>query len=268
MKAILFLLMSALIALGGCGKPKDSGESVPISEDPNAQAQSGPYIVNFSSTDNMYNHLFQGNINQNEGKIEYYIATPTSTQIEVRQSTLTVTGCSASKVKHYLYWVPDANFPNEGAPVKVGSLLQTLPNTKGVLRHVLLGLDGCQSIELLTSLKQIPQSTHIGSACDSTATNCQIKQYCREKNASSSFNEVEVWSQTWGLELRNFMNHGDGTRSLMMVTTARDTSDSSVYRYESTSATIANLALAKLTKQGVFSQVVVGTQVKLDLICD
>lgn len=144
------IFLACLFFLTACSKSNDS-EVVqsPVAE----KAEVGPFTVAFSGDNQSYEHNFKININQDEGKVEYFVQTAEAAKIDFIDTKLTVSGCPAAQVIHRTFWIPDAS-TQEGELTMPGFFFETIANKKGVLLHVLKGLNGCSSVELKTVLKK------------------------------------------------------------------------------------------------------------------
>jgi hypothetical protein len=247
-KAILALgLCLSLAACEEAGQPQEVPKPKPSD---NETASAGPYTVNFSGKDQSYTHSFNLSIKQEEGQVAYYIATPSSVEVEFVDTRLQVAGCPVSSVKHQIFWSQDASQPTVGQFITVGATFRTRAGMNGIFRHVVHGLGGCTSISLTTVLKVKPQ---LARACNGTLepATCQVMAYCRQ-SGTSYYSEVEVWKETRGLVLRKFMNRGDGTRSLHIMADVTKLVQGNVTSYNDSYGD-ASLRIDGVTRSGLFT---------------
>jgi hypothetical protein len=244
-----------------CSKSSDSGKVA----DPgtNDKAQAGPYVVDFGTTKS-YQHSFKIPINQNEGKVEYFITMPEATDIVLTDTSLTVTGCPASQVIHQTFWLPDSAVAS-GQYVVIGSSFRTLAGTQGTFLHILKGLDGCTDVNLSTTLTKKDKPAM--KCKESRDPNCQVQVYCKESDAlPTNYIEVEAWKEYGGISLYKFMNHGDGTRSQMSMNSAAFTNDGTQSKYSATSNS-TYLRYNNTTRIGLYYESIAGQSFTTDVNC-
>ncbi len=245
-KAILALsLCMSLMACEDTGKPQD------VPKPDNNTESVGPYDVTFSGKDQSYTHSFNISPHDDEGAVDYHITTPASVDIQFVDTRLQVAGCPVSSVKHQVYWLQDANQPLVQM-LKVGETFRTRAGMKGIFRHFIRGLGGCNSMSLTTNIKVKPQ---IARTCNGTLepATCQVMAYCRQ-SGTSYYSEVEVWKETRGLVLRKFMNRGDGTRSLQVMADVAKLVQGNITSYNDSYGD-ASLRIDGVTRAGQFTGV-------------
>lgn len=249
MKIHLSILLVSLSLLSACSKGSKT-EVVPESVE-NQKSEVGPFNTEFTSADQTYRHNFKTNISQNEGQVEYYVKTLGKEKIQLLESKLTVSGCPASQVSHQTFWIPDSQKPNQGYQLFLNTVFESLPQVKGVVRHVIHGLQGCQAVELSTTLKKQVAAPALGPICQGTtaSNSCRVKIYCKEKDPLTYFYEVEIWDRPTGQTLNQFMNHGDGTRGLMVLATVTPANDGTFLTY---SGAGNQLKVHLATSNGIF----------------
>ncbi len=237
----------------GCGKPTES--TVATQEHPEV----GPFTVQFAPTDQSYLHHFKVNIDQDEGKVEYYITTAADEKVEIKDIVLKVTGCPANQISHQMFWAPDSAQNNFGYQEYLGDKFQTTAKVKGVFIHSLKNMRGCTAVDLMTKLtKYIYTPPHpeftVGHPCPeaSTSDQCKVKLYCREKNPLTSYYEFEAWKRGNQYTLSHFYNHGDGTRGLLSSNSANESSINNETKYTSSNFKVSlNMNLS--TGDGIFT---------------
>ncbi|MEZ0390656.1 MAG: hypothetical protein ACAH59_00470 [Pseudobdellovibrionaceae bacterium] len=263
-------LILSFFFLAACGKSAES-ETVPPSGQDKQTTEMGPYTVAFAGPEETYEHTMKGVPVTDEGKVEYFITTNEKSKITLVKTELKVTGCSASQVTHHTFWVPDAEKPTQGQLVLAGLQFEPQPSVKGIFLHVIKGLNGCSEVELSTSLKRSkltqPNPTFpVGQNCagQPASDGCKVQVYCREQDPLSNYVEVEVWKQSWGLQIRKYMHRSDGTQSLMLSETGTLSDAPSTTTYWGSSST---LKFGKTSGEGTFSESVNGQTFKTDLDC-
>lgn len=244
------IILAAVICFGlvACEDPDAPRDVEKPKEKPVTEA--GPYVVQFSGTDQSYTHTFNIPIRQDEGQVVYHVTTPASSEIEFVDTRMQVTGCPVAAVKHQIFWSQDASRPTVGEYLTTGSFFRTRAGLKGMFRHVAHGLGGCTSISLTTKLKIKPPTLRTCKETTEPAT-CQVVAYCRQ-SGDSYFTEVEVWRDSQGLTLRNFLNVGDGTRSLKVMGAMTKTEQGSITLYQDSFGD-ASLRVDRTTREGLFT---------------
>jgi hypothetical protein len=260
----ILLIFGLLLTIAACSVETKSEDVVPPSI--NEKSQAGPYTVDFNNSNNNYQHNFKMNIDQNEGKVEYFITTSDAVEIEFVGTSLKVTGCSASQVTHQTYWIPDGK-TTTGQYVIPGSTFKTQAATRGTFTHILRDLSGCTLLDLTTTLRK--KQTSSMKCKESSDSNCHVAIYCKEKDPLKSFIEVEVWEESWGTTLREFRNQGNGTRNLMTMNSVTFSNNGTESTYISKS--VSDKTFLKYNNQnllGLYSQAIQGTQVNTDVTCE
>lgn len=256
-----FLLLASGLIIAACSATQSEDVAPPVAKENSA----GPYDVTFDPTTGIFQHNFEMNIAQSEGKVDYYIQTPEEIDVTFVETALKVTGCPASQVTHQTFWLPDSA-TTSGQYLGVGSVFRTRAGIRGSFMHVLRGLDGCATVNLTTKLQK-----RMGSnmPCkESTDTTCRVQVYCKETDPVRTYVEVEVWKESWGVTLRKFMNSGNGTRSLMATNTVVSTSTTTETTYSANSpGDRTYLRFNNQTFAGVYSQDVMGNAYPTDVTC-
>jgi hypothetical protein len=253
------IIPSLFLFLSACSVNSDEVKKPDIH-----QAESvGPFSVVFNN--DAYTHTFKAQIGQEAGSVEYNIQTANATTIELVDTALKVQGCNARDVQHQIFWIPDSkNNPNIGVAIGVKNTFMSRAGTQGTLRHTIRRIGNCTSLELTTALKA--KSAPAVPCKESTDTSCKVAVYCKEKGDYSSYSEVEVWNERWGTTLRQYMNHGDGSRSLMAMMSAVLSDQTNRVLYTSSNP-VASLSVEKNTGAGIFKEVFNGTEMNLKLNC-
>lgn len=151
---VLFLSFCALLSLSSCSVKNDDPQPVAPPQETPVKTSAGPYIVDFDPATNSYTHNFFINIQQIEGKVEYFISPSAATDILIEVAQSNVLGCVASQVHHEMFWAYDHRNPLAGRFVFVGSSIHAYEAYKGILTHSFRGLQGCRSLELTMKLKK------------------------------------------------------------------------------------------------------------------
>ncbi len=247
-----FLSIFIFLVLG-CGKPTES--TVATQEHPEV----GPFTVQFAPTDQSYQHNFKVNIDQDEGKVEYYVTTAADEKVEIKDIVLKVTGCPAGQISHQMFWAPDSTQSNFGYQEYKGDKFQTTAKIKGTFIHSLKNLKGCTAVDLTTKLvKYVYTTPHpefsVGQHCPeaSASDQCTVKLYCREKNPLNSFYEFEIWKRGNQYGLSHFYNHGDGTRGLLSSNSVNESLINNEIKYTSSSLKVS-LNMNLTTGDGIFT---------------
>jgi hypothetical protein len=257
------LTVTLALALTACSVHTSPEEVAPPAN--NEKTSAGPYQVAFDATTKTYQHSFEMDINQADGKVEYYVNTPEASEVEFVNTSLKVTGCAAGQVNHQTYWVPDSS-TTAAQSIAMGSTFKTRAGVQGTFLHVLRGLTGCSHVSLSTTLKKKQSSSM--KCKESSDTNCRVDVYCKEDGIPTNYIEVEVWKESWATTLRKFMNHGDGSRSLMNMNSVILANNSTETTYTSNSgSSVTYLKYNNQTLVGIYSQDVMGTPVTTTLRC-
>lgn len=263
------LIASALLLLAACSKSPES-EIVPSGDGNAAAGDVGPFTVAFQGPEQTYEHSIKGVPKQNEGKVEYFVTTAEKSKVTLVKTQVQVTGCPAAQVTHHTFWVSDVSNMSEGQLILPGQSFEPKVSVKGVLLHVLKGLDGCSEIEVLTSLKRTAMTQPnpgfpVGGACEGTTDGCMVQVYCREPDIQTNFIEVEIWKRSWGTLVQKYMNPGDGTkRGLMVSETVTPSSTASSLTFLGSST---KLNFSTTTGVGVFTEKFAGQTFQYDLDC-
>lgn len=95
---------------------------------------------------------------------------------------------------------------------------------------------------------------------------CRVEVYCDEIDYGNQYYEVEVWSESGEITLRKFNMNEDGTRTLMSYETVNKVVEESDVVY-GRSDSKSKLKYNKVTKKGIYTLSIGGSDYKLDLNC-
>lgn len=262
----IFLLLATLTVFS-CSPKKEVMNAVPTANEADGSA-TGPYTVAFDLTSLTYEHSFEVNIQQDSGKVEYFITTDRNESVVVENYSSSVSGCPVEQVKHVVGWFEIEAGPTT-AVLKNQSKFQTKRKTKGKVVHLFENLNGCTKIAVTMKLRQLPHSGPVGKVCDKAAdiNECRVDVYCREMY-STNFVEIEVWNRKGQLTLNKFMNRGNGDRGLMSMNSARLATGETTTIYTSTSSSAASLKIQNSNLSGLYSERIMGQDFSNELICD
>lgn len=152
-KLIVLLGLCSLVLMSCSPETPEMQPVAPPAEEP-VKVSAGPYSVVFDPSTNTYTHRFFINIDQNEGKVEYYISAGVSEDITIETAQSGVYGCPATQVSHQMFWAYDQLEPLQGRFVFVGSVVRAYAGYKGILTHTFRKLQGCRSLELTMKLRK------------------------------------------------------------------------------------------------------------------
>ena len=264
-------LILAMISCSILSCSVKTSEAEPETVDPGSTKTSepvGPFTVAFTPTQSVYEHSFRIPIDQDSGKVEYFVQTGRKETVIVEFVNSAVVGCPAAQVKHTVLWFDDeTNMVRQ--VLKTNSQFSTKRNTKGRIIHAFENLNGCTEIEIKMRLRQNPHGGVVGTACTGYAKpeECKIEAYCREKYATN-FIEIEVWNRGNNLTLQKFMNSGAGSRSMMSANSARFAVGNPQSAYTSTSSTPASLKFDNATLSGIYTERLMGQDFTNEVSCD
>lgn len=243
----LFFCLTLCLSLIACEDPSGEREAAKPGTEHSEKTGAGPYQVVFSGADQSYQHSFSFPIRQEEGKVEYYVQTPSSIEVEFLETRLTVSGCAASNVKHQIFWMPDVRISNMVYYLKEGESFRTQSGVRGSFVHLIRGLGGCTDINLTTKMRMKPAIVRPCKESNSPGA-CKVLAYCRA-NYPTNFTEAEIWQEPHGMSLRKYMNFGDGNRRLMASSSVSMMAQGNVMTYSNSSGDIS-LSIQEVTRVG------------------
>ena len=264
----LLLTLITLVFYSCSAKKTDLTDAPTAGNNETSTNTMGPFTVSFDAAESKYENTFRIPIQQNEGKVEYNIFTDRSENVVLEYSNIAVTGCDASLVKQQIFWLADEK-QTLGQIIKNQSQFKTQIKTKGKIVYSIYHLNGCSEIELKIRLKKLPHIGNAGKACEGSTNlqDCRVDVYCKE-NYSSNFIEVEVWNRAGQRSVQKFMNHGDGSRSLMSMFTANFSNVANSTIYTSTNSSRTFLKYDNSSLVGFYSENILGNDYTNDLQCD
>lgn len=238
--------------------------------DNNPQSEDvGPFEIKFDAN-NTYTHNMKINIKQDEGFIEYKINPGQRWDLAVEENQSLVTGCDASMVKHDVFWLPDESNKTIFQILKPNAKFFTGRKTQGVIIQSFKGLTNCSGIEIKTKLKKEIKPTKVGQVCEgfSSVDQCKIMSYCKEKNVSSLYYEIEVWNQQGVLTAKKFLVRNDGTRGLMSFYSSNFVDSIVQASFVSTADNSFSLKINNINYDGTSAEKINGQTYTLNLACE
>ena len=260
---ILFTFTLACTAKVETPQTVSGGVNNPQSEDV------GPFDIKFDANSS-FAHTLKINIKQDDGFVEYKINPGQRWDLVVEENQSLVTGCDASSVKHDVYWLPDETNKTIFQVLKPNSKFYTGRKTPGVIIQSFKGLQNCTSIELKTIIRKESNATKLGQVCEgfSSVDQCKLTSYCKEKNVSQLYFEIEVWNQQGLQTAKKFLVRNDGTRNLMSSYTVSFSDSLAQAIFASTADNSFSLKVNNINYDGIATEKINSQTYTLNLACE
>ena len=146
---MLFFFLFSAFALGACQKKSEEKETEVVIQNDGV----GPFTVQFDANSN-YENKIDVAINQDAGKIEFFIPPGEAGKISIEALTTQVRGCNGNQVISKAWWFADAD-TTSSLPVTIGSQMTLLANKKALLLLTFQNLTGCTNIGSTLRLKKV-----------------------------------------------------------------------------------------------------------------
>jgi len=144
------ILIIACLILTACGKPK--AKDVPQEK---TGGDVGPYDLVLSGETESKPNAFSASINQEDGKVDFYLPNGAAAQYLVLHSfNAQVVGCNANGVQAVPVWYASES-DAQGELVAAGSTLMTSMNTRSLLRMVFRGMKGCTQLNFSMVVRKL-----------------------------------------------------------------------------------------------------------------